>query len=209
MRLVTTLETTLTTTRRAGFAAVSAAVAALALTACGGEHGGGHPAGHDSGKKTSGDAGSADVAFAQGMIPHHRQAVEMSALAASRAESAEVKSLAKEISGAQQPEIEKLSGWLKSWGKKVPGAHEGHGGHHMHGMMTPQDMAELKKSSGKDFDRGFLTMMTAHHEGAVQMSRTEEADGSYPQAKKLAGDIRRAQTREIKEMRELLKEMKK
>jgi uncharacterized protein (DUF305 family) len=143
------------------------------------------------------------------MIPHHRQAVEMSALAASRAESAEVKSLAKEISKAQQPEIEKLSGWLKDWGKKVPGAHEGHGGHHMHGMMTPQDMAELKKSSGKDFDRGFLTMMTAHHEGAVQMSRTEEADGSSPQAKKLAGDIRRAQTREIKEMRELLKELKK
>lgn len=204
------------TARRAARSAACAAVAALALTACGaggGEgHGGGHGSGGDSGNKPAKGAGKADVSFAQGMIPHHRQALEMSSLAASRAESGRVKSLAKRIAKAQEPEIGKLSGWLKSWGEKVPaegGGHSQHGGHGEHsghamaGMMTPQDMAKLKKASGKEFDREFVRMMTAHHEGAVEMARTEESGGSYGPAKAMARDIRREQTAEIKEMRGL------
>lgn len=196
---------------RALTAAASAAVAALALTACGSGQDaadGGHGSGHDSGKKPAKSAGAADVSFAQGMIPHHRQAVEMSELASSRAESAKVKSLSVRISKAQEPEIEKMSGWLKSWGEKVPASgqgHSAHSGHSMAGMMTPEDMEKLKKLSGERFDREFLQMMTAHHEGAVDMARTEESDGSYKPAKATARDIRRSQTGEIKEMRELLK----
>lgn len=197
---------------RAVTAAASAAVAALALAACGGGHdkaaSDGHGSGHDSGKKPAKSAGAADVSFAQGMIPHHRQAVEMSELAASRAESAKVKSLSERISKAQEPEIEKMSGWLKSWGEKVPaagGGHSAHSGHSMPGMMTPEDMEKLKKLSGAKFDEEFLQMMTAHHEGAVDMARTEESKGSYKPAKAMARDIRRSQTGEIKEMQELLK----
>jgi uncharacterized protein (DUF305 family) len=206
---------------RAAVAAAATAVAALALTACGGgneqsagggeQHGGGHGgASHDNGGKAAKEAGRADVSFAQGMIPHHRQALEMSRLASSRAESAEVKSLAAKIEKAQKPEIDKLSGWLKSWGEKVPAGeghseHSAHGGHSMPGMMTPQDMEKLKKMSGKEFDREFLKMMTAHHEGAVEMARTEEWDGTYKPAKAMAREIRTSQTGEIKEMRGLLK----
>ncbi|NLU75843.1 DUF305 domain-containing protein [Streptomyces sp. HNM0575] len=202
--------------RRAVFAAASAAVAALALSACGGDggaHGGSsHGSGaHDNGKKPVKGAAAADVSFAQGMIPHHRQALEMSRLASSRAESAQVKQLAERIAKAQRPEIEKLSGWLKSWGEKVPAAGQGHSGHSAHsghsmpGMMTPQDMGHMKKMSGKQFDHEFLLSMTAHHEGAVDMARTEESDGSYKPAKAMAREIRRSQTDEIKEMRGLLK----
>ncbi|WP_314174587.1 DUF305 domain-containing protein [Streptomyces winkii] len=204
---------------RAVFAAASAAVAALALTACGsgdsqakggGEgHGSAHGAAQDKGEKPAKGA-AADVSFAEGMIPHHRQALEMAALASSRAESAQVKSLASRIGKAQKPEIEKLSGWLKSWGEKVPAAgggaeHSEHSGHSMPGMMTSGDMEQLKKASGEKFDRQFLEMMTAHHQGAVEMARTEESKGSYKPAKDMARDIRRAQTGEIREMRELLK----
>lgn len=206
------MSTQRSTLSRAVTAAASAAVAALALAACGSGQdqaaGDGHGSGHDSGKKPAKSAGAADVSFAQGMIPHHRQAVEMSELASSRAESAKVKSLSERISKAQEPEIEKMSGWLKSWGEKVPApgrGHSAHSGHSMAGMMTPEDMEKLKKLSGEKFDREFLQMMTAHHEGAVDMARTEESDGSYKPAKAMARDIRRSQTGEIKEMRELLK----
>ncbi|MFD2079650.1 Uncharacterized conserved protein, DUF305 family [Actinopolymorpha cephalotaxi] len=61
-----------------------------------------------------------DVAFAQGMIPHHEQAVVMSELAATRASSPQVKALAKRIEKAQEPEIAEMTAWLKAWGEPVP-----------------------------------------------------------------------------------------
>ncbi|MFG3072008.1 DUF305 domain-containing protein [[Kitasatospora] papulosa] len=147
----------------------------------------------------------ADVAFAKGMIPHHRQAVEMADLASSRAQSTQVKTLAGEIKKAQAPEIKTLSGWLTSWGEEVPA--EGvmdHSMHGMDGMMTGEDMDSLKKSSGKAFDTAFLEMMIKHHEGAVDMAKTEKADGSFPDAKKMADAIITSQTAEISRMNSLL-----
>ncbi|WP_181765145.1 DUF305 domain-containing protein [Streptomyces albidus (ex Kaewkla and Franco 2022)] len=202
---------------RGALAAGSALAAALLLAACGGgqeaaggdDHGGAHSGGH-GGKKSAGKSGNAaDVSFAQGMIPHHRQALEMAKLAPSRASSGEVKSLAADIAGAQQPEIRTMSGWLKAWGEKAPaessgGEHSGHSGHSMPGMMTPDDMKQLKDGSGKKFDEAFLKMMVAHHEGAVAMARTEESEGSDKAAKAMARDIRRMQTEEITKMRGLL-----
>ncbi|MCX9192354.1 DUF305 domain-containing protein [Carbonactinospora thermoautotrophica] len=156
----------------------------------------------------------ADVTFAQQMIPHHQQAVDMAELAETHAQDAEVKKLAAKIQAAQAPEIEMMSGWLRAWGKPVPTAmpsvgHGGHqmpsmGGHQMPGMMTQQEMDQLMAARGAEFDRMFLQMMIKHHEGAVEMARTEQAQGANPEAKKLAGQIAASQTAEIAEMRELL-----
>ncbi len=198
--------------RRAA-AVAAAATAAVVLTACGG--GNGSSAGHDGHKTSSpsapasagqGEHNAADVAFAKGMIPHHRQAVEMADLAQTRTESAEVKKLAAEIKKAQDPEIGTLSGWLTSWGEEVPeeGRGAGHGGHSMSGMMTPEEMDELEKASGAAFDTAFLEMMVKHHEGAVEMAKTERSDGAYKPAKDMAGDIVTSQSAEITRMNELL-----
>ncbi|GGL94572.1 lipoprotein [Streptomyces fumigatiscleroticus] len=197
---------------RRGAAVVTAGAALAVLAACGSD--GGSPAGHDGhGSSTSSASASqgrhnaADVAFAQGMVPHHRQAVEMAGLAPGRAHSAEVKKLAEDIKKAQDPEIRTLSGWLTSWGETVPseGAMD-HSTHDMGSMMTSDDMEKLEKASGTAFDTAFTEMMIEHHEGAVEMARTEQADGSYAPAKKMAGRIITSQTAEIARMKELLGE---
>lgn len=197
---------------RRGAAVAAAATAALALAACGsnGDSSAGHD-GHASKSPTASDSAAqgqhnaADVAFAKGMIPHHRQAVEMADLAPTRAESAEVKKLADEIKKAQDPEIKTLSGWLTSWGEQVPaeGAMD-HSAHGMAGMMTAEEMAKLKNSSGKAFDTAFMEMMIKHHEGAVAMAKTEKAEGGFPDAKTMADAIITSQTAEITRMNSLL-----
>ncbi|MES9541489.1 DUF305 domain-containing protein [Actinomadura sp. NPDC000600] len=151
-----------------------------------------------------------DVMFAQMMIPHHRQAVEMADLAATRAASPEVKQLAAEIKKAQDPEIKQMSAWLTGWGASVPSpgtggmGHMGHGG--MDGMMTDKEMKELEGAKGAAFDKAFLEMMIKHHEGAVAMARTEQASGRSPEAKKMAADIVASQSAEITKMQKLLKQ---
>ncbi|MFF8485872.1 DUF305 domain-containing protein [Streptomyces antibioticus] len=182
-------------------AVVAAGAAALVLVACGGDRDG------DGGKAASASAaqstyGAADVAFAKGMIPHHRQAVEMAGLAAGRAQSADVKKLAADIEKAQGPEIEILGGWLASWGEEVPAA--GAMDHSGHGVMSDQEMGGLQDSSGAAFDTAFLRMMIEHHKGAVAMAETEQADGAYAPAKAMAGDIITSQTAEITRMSALL-----
>ncbi|WP_186777015.1 DUF305 domain-containing protein [Streptomyces salinarius] len=197
-------------------AAVAAAgAAALVLAACGGGGDGDGPVGHNghdataapsaSASASQGQHNAADVAFAKGMIPHHRQAVEMAGLAPDRAQSAEVKKLAADIEKAQDPEIKTLSGWLTSWGEDVPaeGAMD-HSMHGMGGMMTAEEMTGLENSSGKAFDTAFLEMMVKHHEGAVEMAKTEQADGAYGPATRMAGDIISSQSAEIEKMNGLL-----
>ncbi|KOV40718.1 DUF305 domain-containing protein (plasmid) [Streptomyces xanthophaeus] len=190
----------------------AAGAAALVLAACGGN--GDSSAGHDghttkspssSAPASQGRHNAADVAFAKGMIPHHRQAVEMADLAPTRAGSAEVKKLAEDIRKAQDPEIKTMSGWLTSWGEEVPA--EGAMDHSMHGtsgMMSAEEMDKLKNSSGKAFDTAFMEMMIKHHEGAVAMAKTEQADGAYEPAKTTAAAIITSQTAEITQMNKLL-----
>ncbi|MFB7651704.1 MULTISPECIES: DUF305 domain-containing protein [unclassified Streptomyces] len=215
--------TTSTTRTRRIAAVVATAAAAFVLAACGGDGGGGHegphgaasasatdpagPAGNEAGEQAH---NAQDVAFAQGMIPHHRQALEMARLAADRSATPEVAELAARIEKAQDPEITTMTGWLKTWGEEVPEPtgsmpgmdHSAHSG--MPGMMDGQDMAELEKASGRAFDTKFLTMMVEHHEGAVEMAGTEKAKGRYAPAKALADDIVTAQQAEITEMNRLL-----
>ncbi|GHD07525.1 lipoprotein [Streptomyces violarus] len=198
---------------RRTIAVTAAGAAALVLASCGGN--GDSPAGHGghtskspsaSASADQGKHNAADVAFAQGMIPHHRQAVEMADLTPDRAQSPEVKKLAEDIKKAQDPEIKTLSGWLTSWSEEVPA--EGAMDHSMHGdmegMMSAEEMDKLKDSSGTAFDTAFMEMMIKHHEGAVAMAKTEQADGAYAPAKKMAGDIITSQTAEISQMNKLL-----
>jgi uncharacterized protein (DUF305 family) len=143
----------------------------------------------------------ADVTFAQGMIPHHEQAVEMADLADGRAESPEVIDLAERIKAAQGPEIEQMRGWLEDWGEEAPEAmdHEG-----MSGMMSEGDMTALEDASGAEFDEMFLTMMIEHHEGAIEQAETELAEGRNAEARELAQAIIDAQQAEIEEMQGIL-----
>ena len=156
----------------------------------------------------------ADVTFVQGMIPHHRGALEMAQLAGDRAEDPRVLELADRIEAAQQPEIETMSSWLGQWGEPVPEEADagtdhgsvGHGGTGMDGMPAA-DMAALEAASGAEFDRMWLEMMIAHHRGAVEMARTEIAEGRNPDAVALAGEIADSQAAEIEEMETLLAEL--
>ncbi|MEU0119360.1 DUF305 domain-containing protein [Streptomyces bobili] len=208
------MTSTLSLIRRAALG-TTAVAAALVLAACGGDNGsdtgsGARTSASASAEDTVGAHSDQDVSFAQDMIPHHQQAIQMSRMAASQASSAEVKDLAARIDKAQDPEIETMSGWLESWGEDVPSSMPGmdHGGDsgssNMPGMMDTEDMDELMKASGKGFDTMFLTMMVEHHEGAVEMAVIEKDKGQYAPAKKLADDIITAQNAEIEEMNKLL-----
>ncbi len=157
-------------------------------------------------KSTPTDHTKADVTFATEMIPHHGQAITMAKLAPSRASSPQVKALAARIEKAQDPEIKTMAGWLRTWGEKVPPPDRGGmAGHESKpGMMSAAEMAELTNAKGAAFDRMFLIMMIAHHQGAIEMAKTEQRKGKHPGAKKLAAQIEKAQTAEIDEMNQLL-----
>lgn len=150
---------------------------------------------------------AADVTFAQQMILHHRQAVAMAEVAASRAHSQKVKGLAAKIKADQGPEISRMSAWLRAWGQQVPAptASGMPGMHHpMPGMMSSGEMAKMMAASGPAFDRLFLTMMIRHHEGAVQMAKTERLHGEYGPARATAQSIIASQTAQIAQMKTLL-----
>jgi uncharacterized protein (DUF305 family) len=166
---------------------------------------------NDDDTDTAASHNEADVTFAQEMIPHHQQAIEMADLAESRAESQEVKDLATDIEAAQGPEIETLTGWLESWGEDVPDEgmsgmdHGDMSSDDMGGMMTEDEMADLESASGAEFDQMFLTMMIEHHEGAIEMAKTEQSEGEFPEAVDMAEEIETTQAEEIQTMQDLLK----
>ena len=159
----------------------------------------------------SAEFNEADVSFVQGMIPHHRGALEMAQLAEGRAQDPRVLDLASRIEAAQDPEIETMTGWLEDWGQSesddMGGMDMGDdmGGMDMGGM--DMDMSGLEAASGAEFDRMFLEMMTEHHRGAVEMAETEIADGQNAEAIALAREIASSQTAEIEEMQTILAEL--
>jgi uncharacterized protein (DUF305 family) len=190
------------------------AAAVLTLAACGDDDStGGMPgmgstsssSSSESGSDASSDFNEADVMFASDMITHHRQAVEMAELAETRAKGAEVKDLAAQIKQAQDPEIQQMSAWLTAWGEPTPGDHGGMDmSGSMPGMMSTQEMGDLMNASGAEFDQMFLTMMIAHHQGAIEMAQAEQADGMNADAIALAAQVEQAQTEEIATMQALL-----
>ncbi|WP_131786137.1 DUF305 domain-containing protein [Protofrankia symbiont of Coriaria ruscifolia] len=200
---------------------VTALVAGIVLVACGDD-----TTAPGAAEPASTDHNTADVSFAQNMIPHHRQAIQMADLAATHASDPQVAELATRIRAAQDPEITTMTGWLRTWGEPTgttgPGA-MGHGSAPGHGsmghgstgadsasagtgmgMMSEADMAGLTGMRGAEFDRMFLEMMIGHHEGAVSMAETEIREGVYGPAKAMAQNIQTNQAAEIQAMNTML-----
>ncbi|BCW79919.1 DUF305 domain-containing protein [Pseudarthrobacter sp902506025] len=149
------------------------------------------------------DHNQADIMFAQMMIPHHSQAVEMSDIILAKSDvPAEVTALATKIKGAQAPEIEQMTGWLSGWG--APTAMSDHSGHGMSGMVDDAGIDKLKSATGTEAAKLFLEQMIGHHEGAIDMAQQEIGAGKSPDAVKLGHDIVDAQQAEITQMKQLL-----
>ncbi len=151
-----------------------------------------------------------DLRFMQDMIPHHYQAVEMSALVAERTNRPELVDVAGRIDASQADEIEFMQQWLRERGEHVPDPtdhHAMHTSHKMAGMATPEQMAELATLKGTAFDRLFLKLMIPHHEGAVKMVEKllEKSGSAYdPVLFEFTNDITNDQTAEIERMNALL-----
>ncbi|MBJ8340841.1 DUF305 domain-containing protein [Antrihabitans sp. YC3-6] len=198
-------------------ASATVAAAALVLAGCSDDSDGNHDMGQMSNSaamgtsapsataEASAEFNDADVTFTQMMYPHHAQAVEMAKLVDGRTSNPQVIELADSIEGAQAPEMEQMTRMLAAWGKPAPSDMGGtnHGGG-MSGMMPPGQMADLAAKTGEEFDTAWLTMMIDHHNGAIEMARTELADGKNGEAKALAGNIIAAQEAEIATMNGLL-----
>ncbi|HLT47962.1 MAG TPA: DUF305 domain-containing protein [Rubricoccaceae bacterium] len=153
----------------------------------------------------------ADVRFMQGMIPHHAQALDMTALVPDRSSRPDLLLLAERIEVAQTDEIAWMTRWLRDHGAAAPdpSAHARGDGHHalMPGMLSPEEMAHLAGATGPEFDRLFLQYMIRHHEGAlVMVSELLAAEGAAqaPEVFQFASDIEAGQRAEIARMRALL-----
>jgi uncharacterized protein (DUF305 family) len=146
-----------------------------------------------------------DVAFANNMIPHHQQAVELSAMVPDRSTNADLIALAKQISAAQQPEIEIMKVFLVQWNEN-PGTNSGHAGHAgtMQGMVDAPTMTKLGSLNGAEFDKLWLESMISHHEGAIEMAKAEIANGDNVDAKTLAEKIVATQGAEIGQIKQML-----
>lgn len=140
-----------------------------------------------------------DVMFAQMMIEHHEQAIEMGKLAATHALNPEVKSLAEQITKEQAPEIQQMKQWLSEAGAPLQMAHE----MVMDGMLDSAQMSALTAAAGAKFDELFLKGMIAHHKGAVTMAKMV-ADSGNAEVAALAKSVIESQTKQIEIMQELL-----
>jgi uncharacterized protein (DUF305 family) len=150
---------------------------------------------------------AADIEFAQGMIAHHEQAIEMAeiALDPNVGASSEIVDLATRVKGAQDPEVELMTSWLTTAGEPMTmDSSEGHEMSSMEGMMTAEQMDSMAAMTGTDFDQRWLEMMIAHHQGAVSQAQTVKAGGSNTDVLLLADQIITAQQAEIVEMQALL-----
>jgi uncharacterized protein (DUF305 family) len=184
---------------------VSVVSGAALLAACGSDHGA-HSA---ASVEVSADAAfnAADVMFAQGMIPHHQQAIEMADMALDPAVGAgpEVLDLAARIKAGQDPEIAQMTTWLKDWDQPMAmDMSDGHMMDGMDGMLSPDEMKDLAALRGAEFDTAWMEGMIRHHEGAITMAEAVAAKGELPAVKALAEQIVAAQRAEIDEMRALL-----
>lgn len=217
------------------FGLAALAVSAVFVSACSGTGANGEGSSVttsvSSSVSASADAGAhndADVTFAQGMIPHHEQAIEMSDMLLGKQDvDPAVVTLANRIKAAQAPEIATMQGWLRQWGVSsapetnstempdhdMPG-HDTSGGNDMgdmpgmgaggHGMMSEADMAALQNAQGTEAGRLFLEQMVKHHEGAITMAQQEIESGQFTAAVEMARAIVSSQQAEIDEMQTLL-----
>ena len=167
-----------------------------------------------SGEPIAAEHNDADVMFAQMMLPHHEQAVEMSEMLLAKEDvPAEVAEFAQQVIDAQGPEIERMNDMLTTWGEeRLSDAEDMNSMDHgsdagTGGMMTAEDLQALETAEGEDAARLYLEQMTVHHEGAVDMARDQVEQGQNPQAVELAQQVVEAQEAEIAEMEQMLQEL--
>jgi uncharacterized protein (DUF305 family) len=141
-----------------------------------------------------------DIMFAQMMIPHHTQAVELATLALSNTTTPAILDLASRIAAAQQPEIDLMTSWVDSSGMGMDMGSE----MSMPGLVSDADMEIIRAATGTDFDALFLTDMIAHHEGAISMANDVLATTKSAEVTALAHSIVTSQSAEIQEMYALL-----
>jgi uncharacterized protein (DUF305 family) len=151
---------------------------------------------------------SADVDYMTMMIPHHQQAIVMTDLVATKTTDEQVRAIAGRIAVTQEAEIKLMSDWLAKYGKPVPGSgeHSGHGATEhasMPGMATPEQLNALRAANGSEFDKLFLSLMIAHHQGALTMAEGQLTGGVETKAQELAQDVITGQSAEIERMRAL------
>ena len=159
----------------------------------------------------TGSPEAADVEFMQDMIVHHAQAIVMVSLAQDHLADTQVKSLAARIAAEQRPEIDAMAKWLQAKGEQVPpqagnpelgsGSHDHDG---MPGMATQAQLRQLKDARGPAADQLWLTLMTAHHEGALRMVVQQHRDGSDDVVTQLGDEIHVTQSVQIGYMRDML-----
>ena len=163
----------------------------MTLTACG-----------DDSTKSTEPHNKADVTFAQHMIPHHEQAVQMSdIILGKQGIDPRVVNLANEIKAAQGPEIQQMQSWLSQWGEPTTAAASHHS---MPGMVPDQAMAALRDAQGAEASKLFLNNMIGHHKGAIAMAQDEIKSGQYPPAVAMAHSIVTSQQKEITDLQGLL-----
>ena len=185
-----------------------AAGLALSLSACTINIGTGYP-NNDGSAHMGGDGmsngsdssefSSMDIMFAQMMIPHHQQAVDMATLVLETSTNSELRALAQQIKDAQSPEIEQMQGWLAAAGASEDMGHD----MGMGGMLSDEQMTALENATGAAFDKLYLEGMIGHHEGALQMAKMI-ADSNNAEAKTLAANIVSSQSAEIEKMKQML-----
>lgn len=142
--------------------------------------------------------------FAQMMIPHHQQAVDMSDLALKKSSNPRILDLAQRIKTAQSSEIIQMQSWLG--GKEANSMMTDHSGHSMGGMLTEEEFSKLESSFGVTFDSLFLEGMIAHHEGALDMARMIK-DTTTQEVNSFGLNVVEVQSEEIREMREILESL--
>ena len=152
---------------------------------------------------------AADVRFMQGMIGHHAQALEMTALVPERTQRDDMRLLAKRIDLSQADEIRMMQQWLEARGQQVPEPHAHHaaGAALMPGMLSAEEMARLAAARGDAFDRLFLELMIKHHEGALTMVKElygTAGAGQESEIHAFASDVDADQRMEIDRMRGMI-----
>ena len=195
------------TMKKLALAAVALAAAALLFGACGSHDMGSMDTGSiDTGDSTpeSADFNDADVIFAQMMIPHHQQAIEMSdiALDPNSQASAAIIALATQIKEAQDPEISQMKNLLTNWGKSMEMGSMHHSSM-MDGMLSLEEMDTLGQLKGAEFDKAWAKGMIAHHEGAIAMANEVLANGKNSEILALANAVVSGQSAEIKTLKPL------
>ena len=187
-----------------------AAAAALSLIAvlCGCADGPGRSASPANSTTVTQTFNKADVKFAQTMIPHHEQAIEMGDMILTKSDIApEVTQLAQQVKDGHRPQMTTMTGFLTAWNQPLIPDHSAEADQHhwdADGELIPEEMQELNAADGPTGQRLFLKGMIKHHKGAITMVQHEIDNGQNPDALKLAQAIKDGQNGEIKSMNSLL-----